>query len=71
VFDNMDNIRINDKFSIIKMLTKQVDRTTFISRDSYETLIKGCKLDQGHPIEDGHQQIADVVINFLEGKNYG
>jgi len=67
VFDNMDDDRINEKFLTIQMLCKQIDVSQFISQNSYQTIITGCDLEQGHPTQVGHQKIADIVINFLEG----
>ncbi len=71
VFDNTNDQRINDKFQIVKNLEYKVDWTSFISSHSYSDLIKGCKIEKNHPVEDGHAKIAEVVINFLESLNYG
>lgn len=71
VFDNMDDQRIANKFKTVKMLESNVDFSSFISKKSYQEIVKDCKFDQYHPVEDGHRQIADVIINFLESKYYG
>lgn len=71
VFDNINDQQIVEKYKIVKLLESKVDWTTFISLQSYQTLINGCKFDQGHPVEDGHKKIAEIVIHFLESKNYG
>jgi hypothetical protein len=71
VFENMDDDRVKNKFFNTKRLTDRIDRSTFISEYSYQSLIKDCSLDRGHPMESGHRKIADIVINFLERKNYG
>ena len=71
IFDNMDNRRINEKFKKIKMLTSKIDRNMFISEKSYQNLIKDCKLEQGHPVEDGHNKISKIVLKFLKEKNHG
>ena len=70
-FDNMDDQRINSKFNKVINLYKHVDKNQFISLTSYQEIIKDCKLEKGHPVEDGHQKIANVVIDFLEGENSG
>ncbi len=71
VFDNMDDDRVLQKFKKIKDLEINIDWTKFISKDSYELLIKDCKLDKGHPVEDGHARIASIVIKFLERTYHG
>lgn len=71
VYDNMSDQRILEKLSVVKKLEQQIDRSMFISDRSYQALIGDCKLEEGHPIEDGHKKIADIVINFLKGINYG
>jgi len=70
-FDAMDDQRIQEKFTKVSNLYKHVDNNQFISLTSYENLVKGCKIDGGHPVEDGHQKIASIVIDFLEGENSG
>jgi hypothetical protein len=71
VFDNLNDKRIEDKFKTIKMLESNIDWTKFISEKTCEDLIQGCKIDSGHPVEDGHAKIAGIVINFLESIGYG
>lgn len=71
IFENMDDARIIDKFNKVKLLESAIKFDNFISTDSYEKLIKGSVLDNGHPGTDGHEKIAKVVINFLESKNHG
>lgn len=71
IFDNIDDERIDNKFKTVKMLESNIDWTKFISEHSYQRLIRGCKIDSGHPLEDGHAKIADIVINFLESTGYG
>jgi hypothetical protein len=68
VFNNMHDNRVDDKFSKVKMLTSKIDKSKFISTLSYETLISGCQLNKGHPVEDGHAKIANIVLEFLKGK---
>ena len=70
-FDNMNDQRIVDKFNKVINLYKHINKEMFISLTSYQEIIKDCKLEKGHPVEDGHQKIADVVINFLEGEDIG
>ena len=70
-YDNMDNQRVKEKFNKVLNLYKHVDKKQFISLRSYQDLIKGCKLVELHPVEDGHKQIARIVIDFLEGENSG
>jgi hypothetical protein len=70
-FDNMDDNRIKEKYNKVVNLYKHIQKDKFISNDSYQEIIKGCKLVKAHPVEDGHQKIAQVVINFLEGENSG
>ena len=71
IFDNIDDQRIEDKFQVVKCLESAIDWSSFISHNSYSQLIQGCKLEKGHPVEDGHAKVAEVVINFLESLNYG
>lgn len=71
VFNNTDDQRIDDKFQIVKNLESNINWNNFVSLYSYDRLIQGCKLEKNHPVEDGHAKIAEVVINFLEGLNYG
>ena len=71
IFDNMDDERIVDKFNKVKMLTSQIDTEFFISQIPYQTIVKNCSLDQGHPTKDGHTMIADVVLQFLKEKYHG
>ena len=68
IIDNMHDDRIDDKFSKVKMLTSNIDKSKFISTLSYQTLISGCPLNQGHPGKDGHAKIANIVLEFLKGK---
>lgn len=71
VFENMNDERIQNKFNTVKMLESHIDWNKFISNCSYQESIQGCKLESGHPIEDGHEKIAQIVIHFLESKGYG
>ena len=71
VFDNIDDDRIEKKFKTIKMLESNIDWTKFISKQPYQELTQGCKIDSGHPVQDGHAKIASVIINFLESIDYG
>ena len=66
VFDSMDDIRIQEKFEIVKQLINSIDRTTFISEQSYQSLIDGLPLNRDHPTEQGHKLMSEVVITFLE-----
>ena len=71
VYDNTDDQRIESKYNVIKNLESMIDWNKFISTQSYQSLIKGSKLLQMHPIEDGHSKIAQIVINFLESTHHG
>jgi hypothetical protein len=66
IFDNMSDDRINDKFNKVKMLTSQIDKSKFISLLSYQELIAGCLLIDGHPVEDGHSKISKIILDFLK-----
>ena len=68
IFENTDDTRVLNKFDKVKNLTQAIDKSTFISTSSYQTLIKGHRLIRGHPAEDGHAKIAKVVIDFLKEK---
>jgi len=70
ILKNMDDNRISDKFSKVEMLTSKIDTSGFISASSYQQLIAGCLLDCGHPIQDGHEIMAKIVLKFLE-ENHG
>jgi hypothetical protein len=70
-YDNMSDQRIIGKFDNVRNLYKHIDKKQFINDISYEEVIKNCKTDKGHPVEDGHQKIAQVVINFLQGEHSG
>jgi hypothetical protein len=70
-FDAMDDNRIKEKYNKVVNLYKHIQKETFICNDSYQEIIKDCKLDRNHPVKDGHQKIAQVVIDFLEGENSG
>ena len=70
-YDNMDDERIKEKYNKVINLYKHIQKETFISNDSYQKIIKDCKLEENHPVKDGHQKIAQVVIDFLEGENSG
>jgi hypothetical protein len=71
LYDNMDDCRIENKFNAVKLLTAAIDRSMFISRSPYQTLIKDCKLVESHPVEDGHSKIANIVLEFLKEKYNG
>jgi hypothetical protein len=66
VFDNMDDNRIEQKFLKTKDLLSQIDYTKFISQLSYQELIDGLPLTKGHPTEQGHKKMSEIVITFLE-----
>lgn len=68
IYDNMDDHRIEDKFNTVRLLTSAINREMFISKSTYQALIKDCKLVESHPVEDGHSKIADVVLEFLKEK---
>ena len=68
IYNNMDDSRIEDKFNTVKILTSAVNREMFISKSTYQALIKDCKLVESHPVEDGHSKIANVVLEFLKEK---
>lgn len=71
VFDNISDQRVLEKLQVVKNLEQAIDKSMFISNRPYESLIRGCKLEQNHPVEDGHATIAEIIINFLKGTNYG
>lgn len=66
IFDNMSDERITDKFNKVKMLTSRIDQSKFISLLSYQELIAGCRLIDGHPVEDGHSKISKIILDFLK-----
>ena len=68
VFDLMDDDRINSKYNKIVELNNLIDYNMFISDKSYQEIIKGYKLDRGHPLSDGHQHIADVIYTAIKNK---
>ena len=70
-YDSMDDERIIEKYHKAVNLYKNIKKQTFVSLDSYQEIINDCKLEKNHPGEDGHQKVADVVINFLEGEDIG
>ena len=65
MFDKFDDERIEKKFNKILALNQLIDYNMFISESSYQTLINGCTLKQGHPIKDGHENIATKVYNAI------
>jgi hypothetical protein len=71
IYDSMDDRRVEDKFNTVKLLTSAINREMFISKSTYQALIKDCKLVKLHPVEDGHSKIADVVLEFLKEKHNG
>ena len=71
LYDNMDDCRVENKFNTVKLLTAAIDRSMFISKSSYQALIKDCNIVEGHPVEDGHYKIANVVLEFLKEKYNG
>ena len=71
LYDNMDDCRVENKFNTVKLLTAAIDRSMFISKSTYQALIKDCNLVEGHPVEDGHYKIANVVLEFLKEKYNG
>ena len=66
VFDSMNDQRIQEKFEIVTKLINAIDRNKFISEHSYQSLIDGLPLDRGHPTEQGHIRMSEIVIKFLE-----
>lgn len=66
-FDNMDDQRIDKKFNKVMNLRKHINKNTFISLTSYQETISDCKKQQDHPVEDGHERIAKLVIDFIKG----
>lgn len=66
VFDSMDDVRIQEKFEIAQQLINAIDRTKFISEQSYQTLVNGLPIDRDHPTEQGHICMSETVIKFLE-----
>jgi hypothetical protein len=68
VFDAMNDERIEQKFNKVLALSKHINYDNFISEKSYQELIVGCKIEQYHPVKDGHALIADIVYNRI--KNY-
>jgi len=71
IFNNMDDERIDDKFNKVKMLTSQINQNLFVSLESYQSLVRDCMLDLGHPLQDGHSKIAGIVTKFLRENNHG
>jgi hypothetical protein len=71
IFENTDDQRILDKFNKVKNLTNIIDKSSFISMTSYQTLIRGCKLVNQHPVQDGHAKIAKIIVDFLKEKHFG
>ena len=67
----MDDCRVEDKFNVVKLLTAAIDRSTFISKSTYQALIKDCNLVESQPVEDGHYKIANVILEFLKEKYNG
>jgi hypothetical protein len=71
VFDNSPDQRIDEKFETVKTLTEYINQTTFISSQSYQTIIADCNLDKNHPVQDGHKKISETIIDFLKRNNHG
>jgi len=69
VFNNMDDERIENKFSKIKSLENNIDWDKFISQKSYEELIGGYPLIKNHPGKDGHKKMSEIVIQFIKEVN--
>ena len=67
----MDDERIDDKFNKVKMLTSQINQNLFVSLESYQSLVRDCDHDQGHPLQDGHSKMAGIIIKFLRENNHG
>jgi hypothetical protein len=70
LYNNLSDKRRNEKFQVVKYLEKQINKQKFISKKSYKEIIRDCEFKNGHPLEDGHRIIADVIINFLKGREY-
>lgn len=66
IFDKWNDETINKKFQNLIMLNECINYNKFISEHSYQDLIKGCKLDQGHPVRDGHEKIAQIIYNLVK-----
>jgi hypothetical protein len=69
VLDKMDDKRITQKFNKIVSLNSHIDYSMFLSEQSYQEIISGCKLEQGHPVKDGHEQIAEFIYQKLNKGN--
>lgn len=67
-FDAMDDERIQKKFYKILTLTNKIDQDSFLSKKSYQEIIKGSLLDRGHPVHDGHEKIANFIYLTLKEK---
>jgi hypothetical protein len=65
VFDNIDDHRIEEKFQKVKLLESKIDWSKFISSESYLTLGKDFTLNEGHPSNESHNIIAEMIIKFL------
>ena len=70
-FDNIDDSRINDKFKKVKVLESAVAWEKFISEQSYQQIIQDCRLIKGHPVQEGHLKISQVVTDFLREVSNG
>jgi len=70
-YDNMDDEMIDDKFNNVKRLTSQINQNLFVSLESYQSLVRDCDHDQGHPLQDGHSKMAGIIIKFLRENNHG
>ena len=70
VFDLMDDDRIVQKFNKVLALTRFIDYNKFISKISYQEMIKDFRLVDRHPVKDGHQHLAEIVYKNLR-KQHG
>jgi len=54
------------KYELIKNLTLHIDFSKFISDKSYQELIGDVHLEKGHPLEEGHTIISNIVYDFIK-----
>jgi hypothetical protein len=66
VFDKMDDTRIEQKFNKILDLNGCINYNMFLSTDSYQSIIKNCKLEHGHPVKDGHEFITNFIYQKIK-----
>jgi hypothetical protein len=73
VFHQMDDSRIEKKFSVVFNLNKHINYHNFILDKSYQELIEGCELVKGHPVLSGHMKFAEILYDkiFKENNYHG